>query len=346
MNPISKDPVVELKTVGLALTMQCNFECAHCITESTPELRERISLEGALALIDVISRESKNICFTGGESFLRKHDLFECITAAKNKGLTVSVVSNGYWAKNEQTTIKNLNMLAAAGASGICISLDRFHLDFVDSKNALRIAQLSKDAGLNHLIRVCATQNDSFADSMIDSHKQDGINFQRVRVLRMGRAKFLPVESFATTSELPEGCCTTVRSPIVLPNGLVQACCGPGVEFEQANPLNLGNWKKESLAIILRRARTSPLVMALHNQGPKFVAKLVGLNMTAQKTTRRGYTGICELCTDMCNSPAIVKKIDKSLQEPSMKSRLIAAQVYQQSFAYLKNNEYLDLPEM
>ena len=95
MNPISKDPVVELKTVGLALTMQCNFECAHCITESSSKLRERISLENALALIEDIARESKNICFTGGESFLRRADLFECIAAAKNKGLLVSVVSNG-----------------------------------------------------------------------------------------------------------------------------------------------------------------------------------------------------------------------------------------------------------
>ncbi len=347
MRSISKDPVVELKTVGLALTMQCNFECDHCITESTPNLRERISLNNSLSLIDEIALESKNICFTGGESFLRRRDLFECITAARNNGLVVSVVSNGYWAKNENTTIKNLEMLAKAGVSGICISLDRFHLAYVDSQNALRIARLSKEVGINHLIRVCATRNDPFADSLIEENRADGINFQRVRVLRMGRAKFLPFESFSVTEELPEGCCTTVRSPIVLPSGLVQACCGPGVEFEPSNPLNLGNWKEESLGAILRRARTSPLVMALHNKGPRYIANLLDINMEIIRSGKqKSYTGICELCTDICNNPEIVDGIDNKFQEPSMKSRLIAAQVYQQSYAYLTRNEYLDLPEV
>lgn len=346
MKQISNESVVRLRTVGLALTMQCNFECSHCITESGPKRVESIKSSEAFKLIDEIASESESICFTGGESLLKKNLLISCIKRARKNDLIPTLVTNGYWANEKETTKKIVKELSDAGLSGICISLDRFHLPFVGHDNAIRIAKISKEYGLNHVIRVCAILNDDFAEKLTGQNRLPFINYQKVRVVRLGRAMSLPPSWFKTASDLPGGCCSTVLSPIVLPNGTVQACCGPGVNFEETNPLNLGNWKHESLANILRRAKSSPFVMALNNKGPKGIVELAKKNGFEHLLRRRSeYTGICELCIDICNSPEAVRKIESSFNDTELRLKLIAGQVYQQSHIYLKKLGYLELPQ-
>jgi len=309
MKSVSSDAVVELKTVGFALTTKCNFYCAHCITNSSPAINDSISLNDAYILIEQIAKESNNICFTGGECFLRLNDLYSCISKANQLKLNISIVTNGFWAKNEHRAREIICELKKLKVSGICVSLDKFHLPFTVLDNALLIAKLCKEHNINSLVRVCSTKNDSFADELINREKHSDINFQRIRVLRMGRATNLPLSDFNFISTLPEDCCTTVRSPIVLPNGMVQACCGPGVCFENHNPLNLGNWKEEKLSHILRKHKTHPIVMALHNFGPKYLFEMLESEFPNSKLPKReNYTGICELCVDLCNRIIFLKR--------------------------------------
>lgn len=346
MKQISNEPVVRLRTVGLALTMQCNFECSHCITDSGPKRVESIEASEAFKLIDEIGSESESICFTGGESLLKKDLLISCIERARKNDLIPTLVTNGYWADEKETAKKILKELSDAGLSGICISLDRFHLPFVGQNNAIRIARISKEYGLNHVIRVCSILNDDFAEKLTGKDRLPCINYQKVRVVRLGRAMSFPSSLFKTASKLPGGHCSTVLSPIVLPNGTVQACCGPGVNFEEMNPLNLGNWKHESLGNILRKAKSSPFVMALNNIGPKGIVELAKKNGFGHLLRRRSeYTGICEVCIDICNSPEIASRLENSFNDPELKLKLIAGQVYQQSHIYLKKLGYLELPE-
>lgn len=346
MKRIADEAVVHLRTVGLALTMQCNFECSHCITESTPLTKESISETDALALVDEIAEEARNICFTGGESLLKKKLLLRCMERAKEHQLTISLVSNGYWATSDSSTRQVLKSLAEAGMAGICVSLDRFHLPFVPQENALRIAKLAGDFGVNNLIRICTVADDDFADNFIDRHRSQGINFQKVKVLRLGRARYLPAVCFKTSPELPDGCCSTVLSPIALPSGLVQACCGPGVHFAGENPLNLGNWKTERMRDILRKSRTSPYVMALHNLGPRNLHKMVmDSDSSFTPHNRSEYMGICELCIDMMNDKEFITHSDKLFEDSGLQLRLIAGQIYQQSYMYMKKSGFLDLPE-
>ncbi len=345
MMQIAKDPVVRFRTVGLSLTMQCNFLCEHCITESTPDMTETIEREKAFELIEDISRESESVCFTGGESLLREELLLECMEKANEKGLTISLVSNGFWAVNDDAARKKLKKLCDAGLDGICISLDRFHLPYVSKENALRAARICKEFNLKQVIRVCTIEDDGFPAELKNETKDTDIKLQIVRALRLGRAQHIPLMSFNLLKEYPDGCCTTVLSPVILPSGLVQSCCGPGTHFGERNPLNTGNWKSERLRDILRRSRTSPFVMALHNIGPKGILDLLykyGYSDILQK--RDYYTGICELCIDICNNPDIVSAMESLFNKDEIKSQLIAGQVYQQSFSYLKKNGFLDLP--
>ncbi len=300
----------------------------------------------ALRLIESISRESHNICFTGGESLLYKNKLLRCMSSAKDQGLTVSLVSNGFWATTQEAARETLTELKASGLTGICISMDSFHLPFGNPEHALYTATLCREMGLNHVIRVCAAATDAFADAFVNVDKHPGVNFQRVPVLRMGRASTLPIEHFKTKQEIPDQSCDTALAPIVLPNGKVQACCGPGVEFNDANPLNLGDWREESLDVILKRARTNPLIAALHNIGPVGIISLLnGVDGSTKPIRRAEYTGVCELCVDMCNNPRVVDSMASVFEQPNVKLKLIAGQAYQQCYTFLEQNQFLDLPE-
>ena len=190
------EPVVRLRTVGLALTMQCNFECAHCITESSPRVRSALSDAEAERLIEDIPGNSAHICFTGGETTLKLEMLLRGIRQARSLGLIPTIVTNGYWARDEKRTMAMLDKLATAGLIGICVSLDRFHLEFTGPENALRIARMSRDYGFLHVVRMCYTKDDDFASQFIARYKDSGINFQSVRVLRLGRARTLPLDVF------------------------------------------------------------------------------------------------------------------------------------------------------
>lgn len=347
MKQIASDPVVRLRTVGLVLTLQCNFQCSHCITESTWSQTETIQLEDAHALIDEIACESECICFTGGECLLRKELLIDCMKYAHKKGLNVTMVTNGFWAVDDTVTRNTLKELSEAGLSGLCISFDRFHTPYVSKENSFRIAHLSKEFNLKHVIRICTTKDDAFLENIINENKDTGIRFQIVKTLRLGRAMYLPVNSFEWIENYPEGCCTTVLSPIVLPSGLVQACCGPGIHFNKLNPLNLGDWKEEKLRTILRRSRTSPFVMALHNFGPDGIVKMLNKkNLPVETIKRDKYTGICELCIDICNCPNIVENLEKIFDDEKVKNQLIAGQIYQNAYKYLKTNGFIDLPDI
>jgi hypothetical protein len=118
------------------------------------------------------------------------------------------------------------------------------------------------------------------------------------------------------------------------------------IHFNDTNPLNLGDWKKDKLGEILRRSRTSPFVMALHNFGPRKIVELLaekGLNGYCEKRT--SYTGICELCIDICNNPEAVSMVETIFDDEENKVKLIAGQVYQNTYKYLIRSGFLELPE-
>jgi organic radical activating enzyme len=333
----NSDPVIEVRTIGLALTLKCNFHCAHCITDAGLHHHDVINEADAFRLIEDISKHSKTICFTGGECILEKDLLLSCIKHSTEVGIVPTLVTNGHWAVNDDSTRRVLKELTSAGLKGICISMDRFHTPFADKQNAIRIAQHSLDFEISSVVRICIVKNDDFVKALGDEDKAKHIHFQKVRVTRLGRAKYLQSSLFWKTRSFPKGNCSTILAPIVLPDGKVQACCGPGVDFNEFNPLNVGDWKREDLGTILSKYEVDPLVMAISNFGPKFFTDLLKEHCAFEKLTKRKfYTGKCDLCIDICNNPEVVLSIREMLEDPVLRMRLVAGQVYQQSALFTK----------
>lgn len=83
-------------TAGIELLPQCNFKCIHCYAESDRKSEtESLSTDEIEKIIDTLAEHNcLEIYFTGGECLLHK-DFFEIYIYAKEKGMLVSVLTNG-----------------------------------------------------------------------------------------------------------------------------------------------------------------------------------------------------------------------------------------------------------
>ena len=83
--------------------------------------------------IDAVLREAKklgsvqDIYFEGGEPFLVYSLLKEGVRSARRMGFSVGIVTNGFWAKDEEEATQWLEPLAQLGISDLSISDDELH---------------------------------------------------------------------------------------------------------------------------------------------------------------------------------------------------------------------------
>ena len=119
----------------LALNEQCNFRCIYCMPEEGIDFRiedKLLSTEEIFQLIELISQMGvSKIRFTGGEPLLRP-DLVKIIQFANE----LDGVESIHLTTNGKLLANNINVLKAAGLTGINISLDT-----LDSEKFKRITR-------------------------------------------------------------------------------------------------------------------------------------------------------------------------------------------------------------
>ena len=118
--------------------------------------------------------------------------------------------------------------------------------------------------------------------------------------------------------------------PVIEPDGTVYACCGPGHFSSSTSPLRLGNAEEEPLEDILARGCADPILEAISLIGPHGLYTLLQRDTEAaeQFQPRRRYTGICELCLDINNSPPLVAALRRRLKERDAQIMLAAARMW------------------
>jgi MoaA/NifB/PqqE/SkfB family radical SAM enzyme len=112
-------PLYPPDSVSMIVTNKCNLRCAMCdFWKDSAELANGITLkESAKLFEDLHSFGVRMIQLTGGEPFLRG-DLMDILRAAKGKGLSIAIVTNG-------TLITEENVLEfARNIDVVYISLD------------------------------------------------------------------------------------------------------------------------------------------------------------------------------------------------------------------------------
>lgn len=76
-------------------TFQCDSTCVHCESAGKPAAQNELSTEQAMKMVDQIADFGASFfAIAGAQPFLRK-DLFQVIGHARNRGLNVSIITDG-----------------------------------------------------------------------------------------------------------------------------------------------------------------------------------------------------------------------------------------------------------
>jgi MoaA/NifB/PqqE/SkfB family radical SAM enzyme len=124
----------------------CNLECDHCFVYSGPSAKGIFTLSQIRDILDEAAKLGtiKWIYFEGGEPFLFYPIMLEGIKLARRMGFKVGVVTNAYYATNEEDTELWFKPLSELGISDFSISDDTLHYEDEKDSPAKRALAAAK----------------------------------------------------------------------------------------------------------------------------------------------------------------------------------------------------------
>ncbi len=178
-------------TINWAVTNRCNFSCQHCYSRTDPS--DELDCRTLFSCIEkIVTAGVLSINFGGGEPLLRK-DLNDIAAFASQKGLRVSMNSNGFLISRE-TALR----LKANGFSKVGISIDSHVPEVHDRFRGIRgshekavgaLAHL-KDAGIRTSIStvICKINNHSIGELIAFAvrHGVHQLNFHNFKCSGLG----------------------------------------------------------------------------------------------------------------------------------------------------------------
>lgn len=243
-------------------------------------------------------------------------------------GLEVSVVTGAGWVKNSAMAEERIRELAAAGIGYLAISWDAYHEEFAPRENALSLAEAGCRVGMAVELRSVSAPGGSAEYHRPFAHLP--VRLDSGPPVKLGAAANLPDADFQWHDTPRSGVCDVVLRPVIEPDGMVYACCGPGHFSRRPSPLVLGNAEEEPLEQILARGANDPVLEAISLIGPHGLYRLLETAEAGKSglDVRSRYTGICELCLDINGNPAAVGELRKRLEDTDAQILLAAARMW------------------
>lgn len=274
-------------TAHVLLTYTCPLRCSHCFVYSGPRARGRFTLQTLNLSLSQIAQidQIEAVVFSGGEPFLEYPLLLYGVKKARQMGLRVIVITNGFFARNHATGIKFLRALAEVGLDELQVSVDDFHYSNRLDSSGARALQVAAELGIKvKQVRV-SDNNEESEQSDLDPSARERICARPLRYF--GRAVELVSETHPrfpsrTFTHCPDHDLAAPRDIYLDPGGLVSVC--PGVV--------IGNFMFSSLREILGKhpARDNPILQYLIGGGPAELARHFPLANTDQ------FTDACHAC--------------------------------------------------
>jgi MoaA/NifB/PqqE/SkfB family radical SAM enzyme len=119
-----------MKLTGLHLlfTYACTYECDHCFVWGSPNQRGTLTLAGVREILRQANELGgiEWIYFEGGEPFLYYAALRRGVEMASGAGFKVGIVSNCYWATDDEDAVEQLRPFAGR-VQDLSLSCDLYH---------------------------------------------------------------------------------------------------------------------------------------------------------------------------------------------------------------------------
>lgn len=309
--------ILESRTLTVLTTDTCTAKCAHCSMNSSPTRRGKLTADQICNYVDQAAESTaiRMVVFAGGEPLLLGKDLFRALKHVRDTGMRSRLITNAYWANTPETARAVTAALWESGLDELNISIDDFHLPYVDAENVKRAFDAALLLDFESIIVVhCSGPTTKFNDRELDEllgiklprmydDNQNRIEYGE----RAGERPFVAVSNSAIqfigrgavelrSDDLfyrddldviarEHGCPWAVRSPAISPSGHLLSCCGFEVAGNEV--LDIGDLGEESLERLLTRA------IALN--GPFRLMDSLKVQQP-DLPFRARYSSVCELC--------------------------------------------------
>lgn len=276
-----------------------------------------MSLEDVCHYIDSINELEtvQELIFSGGEPFLFRDLMTEAISYADRRyHLSSAVTTNSYWATSREQAQDVLAELCTRGLRRFQTSVDDFHQEYVPFERAANAVHAAVELKIKCTVVVVATHKSKRRDYYVNALQIDGaenVDVVEVQATPVGyAASRIDRSDYAVRGEVPADICAMLQSMSILPDGSVQACCGPPLPSKE---LNAGNARSERLADIVARAEWSPIFNALSlAKGPAILAKeLERLGMHCD--LQAGYASPCHACQHILSGLKLGPQLESAL---------------------------------
>jgi molybdenum cofactor biosynthesis enzyme MoaA len=275
--------VIELSGVHILLTYKCLYECDHCFVWSSPGSRGTMTP----ANLEKIIRQAheipsvKWIYFEGGEPFLFYPLLLRGAALARKLSFEVGVVTNAYFATDDDAAEIWLRPLADLGISDLSLSSDVFHGTGEERKIVRRGMRAAKRLGIP--VGIIEIENIEQLSGSAPRDESAGQLCFRGRAASTLADK-VEKKAWRTLDTCPEKP-PQIGRVHVDPYGNVLFCQG----------VSIGNaWKKPLKTIISElEPQKHPIIGPLMKAGPVALAEEFDI------APRKAYADACHMCYEV-----------------------------------------------
>ena len=296
-----------IKQVNFRFTYHCNAFCGHCYNFSGPR-RKNPSLN-VNKMVESIEEASllniPRINLTGGEPMLYPKTVLRLIREARQREIkSVTICTNGYWAKSKS---KGKKLLLAMKEAGFMNGLDTnevrgdyfevsagvYHQEYIPFQTLENLMDIHYEVFKSPLYIDYETHSPSEEemDAIRSVFESKGLmekaTFHLRSVCPIGRGANLDC-GYQLVQADGVGPCEIINQIVIDPDGSVRPCCGLNSGIEG---LKIGNIYHDKLSVLLRNLQNNPILQFL-SKNP--MGKIYEYLETSPLDD--GYAGQCSLC--------------------------------------------------
>lgn len=261
--------------------------------------------------IDAYPENIRRLALTGGECFLLGENLDRIIAYGASRGLTVDLMTNGFWGKSYKAAYERICGLKSLGLTEIGFTVGDAHSNIIPLKNSRNAIVASARAGFKVELRLetdfagrCPTYQKLKEDSAfmrlvnagkieLKFWKWDDYNNKIKHKVRYAY-RYRPYEE-------SERCELLFHTISITPYGDVISCCGIG---SSRNPyLRMGNIWKEPVKTLYERTFQDLLKAWIGRKGAQEILQYVHdhSDIKFHKSGNR-----CRACMEVFENPRII----------------------------------------
>jgi hypothetical protein len=275
--------VIKLSGVHILLTYKCLYECDHCFVWSSPGSKGTMTPANLEKIIKQAHEvpSVKWIYFEGGEPFLFYPLLLRGAELARKLSFEVGVVTNAYFATDDDAADIWLRPLAELGVSDLSLSTDVYHGTGEERKMVRRAKRAAKRLGIPvGIIEIESIEQLSGSEPRDKSAGQLCFRGRAASTLA-DKVRKKPWRTLETCPEQPP----QIGRVHVDSYGNVLFCQG----------VSIGNaWKKPLKRIISELdPQKHPIIGPLMEGGPAALAEEFGI------APRKAYADACHMCYEI-----------------------------------------------